>query len=35
MLVNKIIEVKQIVPVKVRQIKWFAACGDGLSGVMV
>ena len=35
MLVNKIIEVKQIVPIKVRLIKRFAARDDGLSGVMV
>ena len=34
-LVNNIIEVKQIVPIKVRQIKQVAACDDGLSGVTV
>ena len=34
-LVNNIIEVRQIVPIKVRQIKQVAACDDGLSGVTV
>ena len=34
-LVNKIIEVKQIIPIKIRQIKQFTALNDGLSGVMV
>ena len=34
-LVNKIIEVKQIIPIKIKQIKQFAARDDGLSGVMV
>ena len=34
-LVNNIIEVKQIVPIKVRQIKQVVACDDGLSGVTV
>ena len=34
-LVNKIIEVKQIIPIQIRQIKPFAARDDGLSGVMV
>ena len=34
-LVNKIIEVKQIIPITIKQIKQFAARDDGLSGVMV
>ena len=34
-LVNKIIEVKQIIPIKIREIKQFAARDDGLSSVMV
>ena len=34
-LVNKIIKVKQIIPIKIRQIKQFTALNDGLSGVMV
>ena len=34
-LVNKIIEVKQIIPIKIRQIKQFTALNDSLSGVMV
>ena len=34
-VVNKIIEVKQIIPIKIREIKQFAARDDGLSSVMV
>ena len=34
-LVDKIIEVKQIVPIKVTKTKQFAARDDGLIGVMV
>ena len=34
-LVNKIIEVKQIIPIKIRQIKQFTALNDALIGVMI
>lgn len=34
-LVNKVIEVKKIIPIKVRQVKQFAACNDGMNSVMM
>ena len=34
-LVNKIIEIKQITPIKYRQVKQFAAHNDGMNSVMI
>jgi len=34
-LVNIVIEVKQIIPIKIRQVKQFAARNDGMNSVMI
>ena len=34
-LVNKIVKVKQIIPIEVRQVKQFAARDDGMNSVMI